>query len=393
MDYGFVPVTDKTTGFLNTMVARRVPTTTLRKADHVRGFIKDLNDALALHPADDLLIGAHANSEGQMKVLLYPNQVDLFNRPTNRTEYENLEQTLENTADGLARRIRIDDSLIAWTAPPPTHSLHFSGCNLGKAVPFLTKLKHALGGHVVVNAPKHFQGVAEVGGDKGSFEYMCYEFTVQIKARQLPDGSYQGFDKRADLLTAFGNAGHHYIDGTPVLPAGWESWVPKKDIVTSQSFYVAMKLGRTVAGLKAITIKPNKKTKQKGAWEFRVNELPSTWTFTPPASATTYDDRVAELKRQIEKDPRFKATHDWPMFVRAGYASLDAYMDGHLWYFGKGNGGPTTIGRRYEYTVLFPIPDAAGNLVFNFYPGPGTTQTAITTGFSTIGLDKFYASV
>jgi hypothetical protein len=393
VDYGFVPVTDRTTGFLNTMVARRVPTTKLREADHVRGFIKDLNAALALHPADDLLIGTHANSEGQMMVLLYPNQVDYFNRPTDRTEYENLEQTLENTADGLARRIRIDGSLIAWTAPPPTHSLHFRGCNLGKAVPFLTKFKQALGGHVIVKAPKHFQGVVEVGGGKGSFEYMCYEFTVQVKARLLPKGKYQGFDKRADLLKAFGNAGHHYIDGTRVLPAGWESWVPKDDIVTSQSFCVAMKLGCTVAGLNELTIQPNKKKQQKGAREFRVNELRSPWAFAPPASATTYDDRVAELKKEIEKDPRFKATHDWPMFERAGYASLDAYMDGHLWYFGKANAGPITIGRRYEYTVLFPITDAAGNLVFNFYPGPGTTQTEITTGFSTIGLDKFYASV
>jgi hypothetical protein len=46
VDYGFVPVTDKVTGWLNEMAERRVPKTIMRTASEVRGFIEGLNDDL-----------------------------------------------------------------------------------------------------------------------------------------------------------------------------------------------------------------------------------------------------------------------------------------------------------------------------------------------------------
>jgi hypothetical protein len=67
MDYGFVPVTDGVTGMLKEMVARRVPQTKMRTASTVRGFVTDLNHELAIHPVGDLVIGAHANSEGRLE--------------------------------------------------------------------------------------------------------------------------------------------------------------------------------------------------------------------------------------------------------------------------------------------------------------------------------------
>ena len=263
-----MPVTDKVTGWLNEMVARRVPKTTMRTASEVRGFIKGLNDDLALHPAGDLVIGAHANSEGQWFIQLYPNQVNVAGQPTGRTEFENIEQTLEQTAAGLARRIRIDDSLIGWTAPPPTHFVHLKGCNLGKAVPFLTKIKQAFGDHVLVTAPKHFQAVVSVTkkNNSGSFEYMCYEFQVRTAAVPNAKGNgFHGFETRADLVTALDGAGHVYRGGISVPTADWEKkWVPK-DITKAQSFYMALPLGQTVAGLKQITLRPNKKTLKEAA--------------------------------------------------------------------------------------------------------------------------------
>ena len=43
--------------------------------------------------------------------------------------------------------------------------------------------------------------------------------------------------------------------------------------------------------------------------------------------------------------------------------------------------------------MLFPITNGAGNLVYNFYPIPGTPSAAITDGFSSIGLDHFFLTV
>jgi hypothetical protein len=393
VDYGFVPVTDKPTGSLNEMVARRIPKTTMRTASEVRGFIKGLNDALALHPAGDLVIGAHANSEGQLFIQLYPNQVNVAGQPTGRTEFE----TLEQTAAGLARRIRIDDSLIGWTAPPPTHFMHLKGCNLGKAVPFLTKIKQAFGDHVLVTAPKHFQAVVSVTkkNNSGSFEYMCYEFQVQTAAVPNAKGNgFHGFETRADLVTALDGAGHEYLGGISVPTADWEKWVPKA-ITKAQSFYMALPLGQTVAGLKQITLRPDKKTLKGGARQFRVNELQVKWQFAPPASATTSADKIAALKTAMLLDARFKPAHVWPMYERAGYASMDDFMAGHHWTFPAADAAPLTIGRRIEYTVVLPITDNSGAkpiLIFNFFPAPGAAQAAITTGIQTVDL-SFFAKV
>ena len=141
---------------------------------------------------------------------------------------------------------------------------------------------------------------------------------------------------------------------------------------------MALPLGATVAKLKAIAIKPVTtgpiKKRTKGAREFRVNLIPSPWKFTPTAAATTYAARVAELKTALAQDLRFDPNHVWPKFKRAGYSSLDEYMDGHQWNFGPKNDGPIATGVRFEYTVVLPITDNSGpkpKLFYNFYPGTG----------------------
>jgi hypothetical protein len=397
LDYAIVPMTDDVTTLLNEMVSRRVPKTTMRDVTTVREFVVGLNADLGIHPVGDLVVGAHANSEGQLFILMYPSQVDVAGRPTSRTEYENLEQTMEASAAGLLRRIRIDDDTIGFTTPPPTHFLYFKGCNLGKAGPFLTKLKEALGGHVTVSAPRHFQGVVRVTrkGNNGSFEYMCYEFQVQTPAVALPKGGFRGFATRADLIDAFDAAGHQYLGGFDVPKDDWEKkWVPK-DISKTQTFYMAMPLGATVAGFKELTLRPDKKTGKGGSRQFRVQQIPAKWQFVPPAAATTYAARVAALKTAIGQDPRFNSNHVWPMYKRSGFATLDDFMDGHLWSFGDKDAGPLAIGRRYEYTVVLPILDTSGpkpKLFYNFFPAPGAAQAAITTGIGPSDL-SFYAQV
>ncbi|MFJ4790734.1 hypothetical protein [Streptomyces sp. NPDC088794] len=397
MDYGFVPVTDPVTKWLNAMVARRLPKTEMRTASEVRGFIMALNADTALHPAGDLVIGAHANSEGQWRILLYPNQVNAAGNPTDLTEFENIGQTLDTLSTGPDRRIRIDDSLIGWTAPPPTHFVHLKGCNLGKALPFLTKLKQAFGGHVLVTAPKHFNAVAErtMKNNKGWFEYMCYEFQVQTPAVPNAEGAgFHGFETRAALVAALDGVGHEYLDGISVPPADWEKWVPKV-IDKTQSFYMALPLGRTVAGLNEIILRPNKKTLEGGARQFQVNEIPVAWPFAPPASATTIAAKIAALKTDMLLDARFQSDHAWPMYKRAGYASMDDYMTGHDWTWPAAGAEPLTKGRRIKYTVLLPITDNSGAkpiLIFNFFPAPGAAQAAITTGIRTVD-PRFFAEV
>jgi len=388
VDYAIAPKTDPVTTLLNEMISLRPPKPTMRTETTLRDFAKALNDDLGIHPVDNLLVGAHANSEGQLYIRAFPGQTTAGGDPTDRTEFEHLEQTLVPGA--LTKQIRIDADTVGFTTPPPTHFLHFKGCNLGKAVPFVSKLKEALGNRVLITAPKHFQGVVKVTpkGNGGSFEYMCYEFQVQTPATLTPKDALQGFATRTELIDAFVAAGHKYIDTSDVTRDDWDKkWVPKKDVTKTQSFLMILPLGakvamRTEIAIKPVTTGPVRK-RAKGSREFRVTQIPSKWKFAPTSAATTYDARVAELKTAIARDPRFASTHVWPAYVRAGFASLDAFMAGHLWNFGEKNAGPISTGFRYEYTVVLPIIDNSGpkpKLFYNFYPAPGSAQAAIPTG-------------
>jgi hypothetical protein len=386
LDFGYAPATDGVTTVLREMVSRRIPATTVVDAKHVRDFIKGRNDDVGQHPVGDLVISAHANSEGKWFVRLFDGQKDNAGKATERTDFENLEQTLE--AGALTRRIRIDDVTVGFTAPPPTHILHIKGCNLGKSEPFLTKLKEALGGHVLVSAPKHFQaayGLAKKGNN-GSFEFMSYEFQVQTPARVVAK-KFVGFGTRADLIAAFVAAGHQYISGA-VPDADWEKLVPDK-IAKTQTFHLAVPLGGTVAGLKELVLSPDPKTGLGGGRQFRVYLAEAGWAFTPPSGS--HAAKVAALKTKVEADPRYKSFHEWPFYERVGFASVDEYMDGHHWTFDA----KVAIGRRFEYTVVLPVTDTSGpkpKLFFNFFPATGAAQAAITNGIPP-GDPRFYKQV
>jgi hypothetical protein len=94
------------------------------------------------------------------------------------------------------------------------------------------------------------------------------------------------------------------------------------------------------------------------------------------------------LRASIAADPRFAATHTWPLYERRGYPDLNSYVDGHHWTFPeKPSAGDNVIfGRSFDYTIEQPIvdrsvtPPAKPPLVFNFYPGPGSPDAAVLTG-------------
>ena len=387
VDYAMAPMTDDVTTYLNEMLARRVPATTMIDVATVREFVTAVNLDMGNHPVGALLVGAHANSEGKWYVPLFAGQKDNAKKLTNRTDFENLEQTLE--AGALTKQIRIDAGTVGFTAPPPTRVFHIKGCNLGKSVPFLVKLKEALGGRMLVSAPKHFQGAyrSEKTGNHGSFEFMSYEFQVQTPARK--DGkTFKGFASRADLIAAFVAADHQYVSGR-VPDADWEALVPKK-IGQTQNFTYRAPLGGTVAGQSELVMSPDPKTGLGGGRQFRYYLAETQWPFAAPAGTQAVKETALKTKIATD-DPRFDPNHVWPFYKRIGFGSLDEYMDGHHWTFDK----KLATGRRVEYTVVIPVTDTSGatpKLFFNFFPAAGAVQSAITNGIPP-GDPRFYEVV
>lgn len=353
MDYGFAPGATKQDGRARRLFARRANTTLVapKSLATVRGFADFLlTSGTVTRPIDDALIAAHANSEGWIFI-------PMFAKQKGGTNFETLEKTLSDPAKSIA----IDDTVIGYTPGDPImHSVHFKGCNIGKAPPFLTKFREALGGNVMVTAPKHFHGIYEHTA-YGTFEYMAYEFQVRNKTY---------FPSRAAILTAFDGGGFAYIDGTPVPTTDWPKWVPKKKVSKSVTTPLNAKLGVTIGKRKTIETER----------EYRVKPLKFSWSITysggaPPATTAA---RQAAFEASVSGDAGFQSTHDYPWYERLGYADVTEFFAGYTWTHSVKKNTLYTTGTRVEYTILLPITDAAGDLVFNFHPLSTTPYTAIT---------------
>ena len=227
MDFGFAPDGDAHVANLRRLFARRTTTSLIdiRGVNTVRQFITHLEKTTAIaKPVGDLVLGAHANNEGQFFIIMFPGQKGW-------TKYETLEESLKNTA----KSIKVDNVISFKAGDPITHSVHIKGCNLGQALPFLNKLKEALGGGVKITAPKTFHGATPWPGE-GVFEYIGYQFAL---TRTQP------FPSRKAAIAEWDNAGFTLIDGNPVTTADWEALIPKDPNVDLR-MHVNSKLGTTL---------------------------------------------------------------------------------------------------------------------------------------------------
>jgi hypothetical protein len=245
--------------------------------------------------------------------------------------------------------------------------MHFKGCNVGKQKPFLDKFKEALGGHVIVTAPKHFH---EVFFDDrfGVWESMAYEFMIR---RPEP------FKDRNAALQAFQGANFTLINGQKVPLDTWETknaskemWFPS-NIVGQSRRAVPAKLATAVG----------KRTTTTTFYDFYAHQ-PAPFDVTINSTATTFDNRKDDLRTELGKKARFKTSHEFPMYVEFGYKSVAGFVNGYTWTFTKISASQIQcLGTRIEYMIAVPILDPAdpisGTLFANFYPKTGTTNPAI----------------
>ena len=376
---------------------RDVPPIAVRStASTIAAFVNDMfTDSSVTKPVDDLYLGTHAGGDGFLFCTLFRGQVNVLGDPTDVTDFEVLDQAMKP-----ARPAKIPDSLVGYTRatpdPPPTHSVHIKGCNIGRdrfhitagqpKAPFLTKMKQAFGDNVKVTAPKHFHGLIEEINHKGIFEYMEQELIVRTKAVKIARGGFRGFATRQELIDAYKAAHLTYHDGTPIPDADWGTTLVPALFADNRRIAMTIPLGRTVEHLTSLTIHK----------QLRIELEQVDWTITPGGTIPTAPaDQLALLRASIAADDRFKATHPWPVYERRGFADFNAYMDGHLWTFAINGNVLVCKGRRYDYTIVLPIvdrtvsPPANRPLIFNFYPGVGSPDAPILTGFDETN-DRFF---
>jgi hypothetical protein len=350
VDYGFAPGgtdQDVRARILFTLRSNTKLISDKKKYVAVRDFTQHLKSGAAIaRPVDDVLIGSHATSKGVMLIALFRGQ-------KGPTDYETLVESLA-TAN---RSIAIDDAVFGYAPGDPiSHTVHFRGCNLGKALPFLTKLKEAFGGRVRLAAPIHFHGMFHLKG-YGLWEYMSYEFVLPNKT-DFPD--------RAALVQAFKGGNFKLIDGSDVPAAQWDKWVPEK-ISETNSVLTIPPLGMTIGERKTID----------AVIELRVNRKPYTHSpieFPTPADVPTTDAaQFTWLQTVLGVDNLFQepgdtSPHPFPMYERMGYSTRAKFLDGYRWMGNINKKNLTMVGSRVEYTLVVPILKPNGDLFFNFHP-------------------------
>jgi hypothetical protein len=384
MDYAYAPGETLIDDYMRAMLERRSNTTTIlaRPGANLIDFISDLNKIPvpppATHLVDNFLLCSHAFNEGVLDASMFPNQSD-------QTFFETIEETLTDPSKSIV----IPDALIGYNQGDPiTHFFHIKGCNIGKAVPFLTKFKQALGNHVNVTAPIHFHGVI-VARDVGVFEYMAYKFQI-VRRTAFPD--------KASAVTAFTNrTDFKLIDGTVVPNTLWRRWIPN-DITKTDSRRISFRLGRTIRRRRTLLAEQ----------EFQVvdpqtiyGKFEYTMSFRKPAMPPTQTvDQEKALQISVNANTKFSATHPFPVHTRFGYASIADFLAGYNWTFHTSNNSTdpnltdlVCTGQRYQYIMMVPIKDiATGSLIFNFHPNRGSGLQAVPNGLRESDT-RFFATI
>jgi len=382
MDFGFAPGDRGKKGKetqadrLRAMFTLRHPATTLIDRQKLNGkSIGTLNQLInylttnATGVIGNLMLGSHA-SDSALVLPMFVGQKGL-------TEYETVQQTIDNATDP-SKAITITSALIGGPTTPPTHSVNYRGCNIGKSQAFLDKWKEAMGGNVTVTAPKHFHGIFS-GPDYGYWEYMVYEFTVNA-----PKG--KPFANIADMKAGFraavddNPAAFSFVDGTVIPDPYWDDvrWLPNR-----------LPKGGFAEVPTTLTDNIDTRTTIGANRGLLIEKIPFKWhvDYTSAGNVPNPGDSVAcltAIKNSFATaNPASLFSPPFPVFQRQGYAGVDAFVDGHAWTFGKSsrkNSGTkvfmlTAAGIRYSYTVLAPVTDPApapdpktGKLITNFFP-------------------------
>lgn len=364
-NFGWVPrSSDEHDKYLNQvalLVARRPAMDMIEIASTLQGFIEEATSRAAAPPPidDELVVGGHAGRRGFLSVDPYPGSVGPW------LDFESLERSL--AVPGLT--LGLPDALVGYSPATPqstARAFHIKGCNIGKARPWLEKLREALGNHVRVSAPKHFHGVSINGLPAVTpldvIEWMGYQF---VAYRKTPFADVDA------LATAFYAQGHIRPDGARIPKNAFKTWlrvlgVRKRQLkvaVQIERKNLPLPLGRNIGGLVHTDGEMGFYTRTPAS-----SVVYQTFVIQPPQPVPATDAECeAMLPAWFQTDTAYLDTHPFPIYRREGYATLAEMIDGLKWRFVRNaTVDPPTIdciGGRFEYELLVPIAN----------PGPGGT--------------------
>jgi hypothetical protein len=367
MDYGFAP---GGTGF-DLLVAKYIrlrPHTVLLKpaTNDVAAFVKMVNsDGSVQRPVGPLSIGCHGHSYGTL-------QIQLDSSSGTLSTIDDVTRVEASHALELAPTTLFPPPLDPVTHVPALPTFRIIGCSIGAARPFVTHLRQALGPIVVV-ATRHEDAEAALKIENvtsgvtvsGVLRFLVYEFRVN---------SLLPLQKSADVVDAFKNKHPTFVDGKPIPLLFWTARVPPNVLKLGTTKDAAnLTFNPTINGVPSMPLESER-------WE-HLSESVGPWGVTLPAVIPkTATERREFMRVQIKTKPEFAASHPFPLHQQRGFATYDAFIDGHDWLSPPGSPNFWS-GNRHVYRVgaAVTLPSDGNELPYDWVD---TTNTATHFGLS-----------
>lgn len=349
MDFAFVPgIGDSALEGLSAAMQLRPNTVPVlvSKTATLANFLLTLQngvEVLGWPAAGDLLIGAHGDDFGNLKLALD----DTTAIPAN---YETLQSVAVTKTINIPNDVRSANT-----------SVRLQSCSIGadQCLPFLQLLKTVMGNPSSLTAPRYLHEYG-ISADSSTYEWMNYEFLVT--------GADQG---RKPLLTRdavvgkFGDASFQYFDGTDIPGEMWEQWVPPAAKLTLKPA-VAQTLSWDFPVRIQINSNFSASLKAKANWISGVQNFD-----VEPIAYNNPSDIVipTTLNTALPKIDKYKDSHKYPVYKRYGFKSLVDFINGWGWTI---NWLPDSkvkfIGTRYLYILQIPITKpGTDQWIYNYY--------------------------
>jgi len=311
MDYGFAP---GGTGFdiaASNYFAWRTGSDRIYALDPtLESFLVELaTSGQVSRPVRDLGFGCHGHWTGFLDI-----QLDASGR--RRATYDEVSRAASSGTIKIPSTVLEPRPLLGSVRIKAV--VRIVGCEIGVAVPYLTKLKEALGGDVVIVATQHLDSVspATLGTEKGVLRMLLYDFRLPRRER---------LESRAEAIQAFHDAKFQWFDGSDIPRDVWEYDIPTNVLTVGRSSREeALDLSPVIADEKYLLLRSR-------SWTHAI-EPEGPYLIIPARPGTTLPAERREVMRQwLSGLPAFQPLHEFPRYVQLGYQSFDAFLDGYNW--------------------------------------------------------------
>lgn len=256
-------------------------------------------------------------------------------------------------------------------------TVNIRGCNIGKTLLYLTKVRELFVNRVRVTAPKH---INVFGTWTWTFRFPGQEPRITTHRVEFMEYSFKVFSKvrmkkRNALIKLFLSRHFQDIHGNEVSRAQYERWIPKK-------------IHQARVKVRHACVVPIRHQTVNREYRYRYREgyingvYKFGWKFEGAATVPKGNQNQLNYLRRKCRSSEAMSRADRPFraYEWFGYKSFDAFWAGLNWSNPRWNDEDKTLssaGSRHEYELRIPItgPDAATNrLMLNAFFDPGGNQ-------------------